>query len=73
MQEYLLSEILRAAKNDTVYRECLRMAENLEPGFLSLRASLPPEQQDLLDRYIAACEAMDDALLAVAVQRLKEQ
>ena len=41
--------------------ECLDLVRRLEPAFMELRASLTGEQQELLDAYITACEALSDA------------
>ena len=40
---------------------CLQRVRALEPDFLVLRAGLNAAQQELLDDYIAACEALTAA------------
>ena len=67
--ETRLHDVLIGAKEHVWYQECLARVRALEPGFLEIRAGLSPEKQELLDRYIAACEAMDDALLMAVLQK----
>ena len=59
-------EVLMAAKTDAQYLACLGEVSRLEPAFLEIRSALSQEKQVLLDRYIAACETLDDSLLAIA-------
>lgn len=45
--------------NESITREhqdCLNKVRQLEPEFLTLRASLTTQQQTLLDSYIASCD-----------------
>lgn len=52
--------------NESITREhqdFLNKVRQLEPEFLTLRASLTTQQQTLLDSYIASCEALTEAEL----------
>ena len=57
--------VLRAS-TDKWYQQCLQEVRALETEFLEVRATLTPEQQDALDRYIAACEELEHALTQLA-------
>ena len=62
----LWDKLLQLAKTDTWYRECLQNLEQAEPAFLAIRDTLNETQQQQLDDYIAACEALEDALVLIA-------
>ena len=51
------------AKNDPWYQECLRVCREREPELVKLRTSLTPQEQEILDLYIAACEELQFALI----------
>ena len=56
------------AENDKQYQEALDRVKRLEPAFLAIRKSLSPEQQQTLDDYIAACEALDQCQTFLAAK-----
>ena len=62
----LWDTLLQLAKTDSWYKECLKTLEKAEPAFLAIRDSLNETQRRQLDDYIAACEALEDALVLLA-------
>ncbi len=48
------------------YHQALEDLRKLEPDFAALREGMTETQRELLDRYIAACEALDDVLTHLA-------
>jgi len=50
--------LTQLAKDDPWYQQLLRECEEAEPEFLRIRASLPPSDQEMLDRYISLCEEL---------------
>ncbi len=50
------------------YLDALAELQKLEPDFRALREQLDAPHRELLDRYIAACEALDDAVVNLAYQ-----
>ena len=58
-KENLWDEMLELTQNDESYQQTLDRVKKLEPAFLAIRESLRPEQQQILDDYIAACEALE--------------
>jgi len=60
--------IQKAAQTDASYQCALAQAKKLEPAYLEILQSLPQEKQEILEAYITACEAMDDAMLCIAYQ-----
>ena len=61
-----IKELTEMAKFDPEYQQYLAQARLLEPEFLSIRDSLPENQRELLDTYLAACEQMDHFQLCLA-------
>ncbi len=59
-------ELMKKAKYDPYYQECLMEVRELESMFLNIRSALPELQQKALDAYISACEELDHALLLLA-------
>ena len=59
-------ELLTFAKYDPHHRQCVSECLALEPSFLAIRAKLQPEEQEILDRYITACEEVQYSLIFVA-------
>ena len=58
--------IQKAAQTDAWYQNALEQAKKQEPVYLEILQSLPQEKREILEAYITACEAMDDALLRIA-------
>ena len=55
-------------EQDPDYQQALQRLKEIEQGYLALLETLSPQQRDVLERYIAACEAADDPLLYLAYQ-----
>ena len=53
---------------DPDYQQALQELQKVEPEYRALLETLNPEQRDVLERYIAACEELDDALLFLAYE-----
>ena len=68
-----MDELTEQAKMDMLYLQSLTRVKETEPAFLALRDSLPEEQRELLDQYIAACEELEHALAPIAYRMGKEQ
>lgn len=64
----LWDEMVELTKNDKNYQEALDRVKRLEPAFLAVRESLNPEQQQTLDDYIAACEALEQCQIYLAAR-----
>ena len=67
-QEELLNVLMIMAENDTNYQQALLQLKEVETEYTALLETLPQKTQEVLERYIAACEAMDDALVLLAYQ-----
>ena len=65
--------VARAAKTDGWVQECKARMEELEPAYQAIRGMLTPEQQELLDDYIAACEELEYSHIYVAYQLGREK
>ena len=65
-QEELLSVLMIMAEKDTNYQQALLQLKKVETEYTAFLETLTPEKQAVLERYIAACEAMDDALVFLA-------
>lgn len=68
-----IDEITEHARLDVWYLQCLANVKARETAFLDIRNSLPDEQRQQLDSYIAACEELEHALLPIAYRLGKEQ
>ena len=55
-------------EQDPDYQQALQRLETTEPEYLALLKTLKPEQREILERYIAATEALDDPLIYLAYQ-----
>lgn len=55
-------------ERDPEYQEALQRIKDAEPDYLALLETLSSESREVLERYIAACEAADDLLLHLAYQ-----
>ena len=67
-RDELWSRMVIMMKQDADYQQALRQAKKAEPDYLALLETMAPEKREVLERYIAACEAMDDALVFLAYQ-----
>jgi hypothetical protein len=48
--------VLAAAQKDEIYLQLQRSLEQAEKAYLSVFSLLDPQQQQIIDRYIALCE-----------------
>lgn len=55
-------------EQDPDYQQALQQLKDIEPEYLALLETLSPQQRNVLERYIAATEAMDDPLIFMAYQ-----
>ena len=55
-------------EQDPDYQQALQKLKETEPAYLALLETMTPENQEILERYIAACEALDDPLIFLAYQ-----
>lgn len=55
-------------EQDPDYQQALQHLKDIEPEYLALLETLSPQQRNVLERYIAATEAMDDPLIFMAYQ-----
>ena len=65
-REELWQKLSLMMEHDPNYQQALQQLNAVESDYTDLLKSLPPEKQAVLERYIAACEAMDDALVLLA-------
>ena len=55
-------------EQDADYQQVLQRLNEAEVDYLVLLETMTPEKREVLQRYIAACEAMDDPLIFMAYQ-----
>lgn len=55
-QEQQLLALVRA---DSFYQQLLRECIALEPQYQTIKATLPENQQEILDQYISLCEELE--------------
>ena len=67
-KDELWQYLVPVMEQDPEYQEALQQIKNAEPNYLALLETLSPKNQEVLERYIAACEAADDHLLYLAYQ-----
>ncbi|MBE6941154.1 MAG: hypothetical protein E7455_02555 [Ruminococcaceae bacterium] len=53
---------------DPDYQQALQNLKDAEPAYLALLETMTPENREILERYIAASEALDDPLIFMAYQ-----
>ena len=61
-------KLYACARTDPWYQTCLAELRARTPQYECILESLPPEQQDAVEAYIAACEELDHALLLLAFE-----
>ncbi len=61
-------ELLPQLRRDSEYQECYWRISALEPDYLAVREALTVDQREILDAYIAACEAQEDIRLYCAYE-----
>ena len=67
-KEELWYYLVPMMEQDADYQQALQKLKEIEPEYLDLLETLSPQQRDVLDRYISACEAVDDPLVYLAYQ-----
>ena len=55
-------------EQDADYQQALQRLKDVESDYLLLLETMTPKNREVLERYIAACEAMDDPLIYLAYQ-----
>ena len=65
-REELWRKLVLVAEHSADYQQALQQLKEIEADYSALLETLAPEKQEVLERYIAACEAMDDALVLLA-------
>ena len=55
-------------EQDPDYQQALQRLKEAEPAYLALLETLTLENREVLERYIAATEALDDPLIFLAYQ-----
>ena len=68
-----INELIQRAAIDHQYQQMLEIVKGKEAKFLNVRNSLSPEQRDIIDDYIAACEELDHILTGIAYTLGKEK
>ena len=54
--------------DDPQYQQALKTVQAAEPTYLEIIEKLSAPDRDGIERYIAACEALDDPLIYLAYQ-----
>ena len=67
-REELWRKLVLVAEHSTDYQQALQQLKEIEADYSALLETLAPEKQEVLERYIAACEAMDESLVYLAYQ-----
>lgn len=67
-REELWRRLVSMMKQDADYQLALQRLKHAESDYLALLEMLTPENRAALERYIAACEALDDPLIFLAYQ-----
>ena len=67
-KDELWQYLIPAMERDRDYQQALQQLKDAEPAYLALLETLSPENREVLERYIAACEAADDILLYLSYQ-----
>ena len=70
--EKIWDDLVAAAKTDGNYQQALKEVENLESHYLEVCGRLSSEEKAVIEDYIAACEALGDAMMLIAYRLGKE-
>ena len=65
-KDELWRRLVPLMEQDEDYQQALQQLKSAETDYLTLSESLPPEDREVLERYIEACEAMEDPLVYLA-------
>lgn len=55
-------------EQDANYQQALRRLKEAEADYLALLETMLPQEREVLEQYISACEALDDPLIFLAYQ-----
>ena len=67
-RDELWRKLVLLMEQDPDYQQALQRLKEVELDYLVLLETMAPEKREILERYIAACEAMDDPLIYLAYQ-----
>ena len=67
-RDELWRRLVLAMKQDADYQQALQRLKEAETAYFAILETMTPEKREVLERYIAACEATDDALIFLAYQ-----
>ena len=65
-RDELRNRLVLMAERDAEYQRALQDLQAAEPAYLALLETLEPEKREILERYITACEMLDDSMLVLA-------
>ena len=67
-RDELWRRLVLMMEQDADYQQALQRLKEAEVDYLALLETMTPENREVLERYIAACEAIDDPLIYLAYQ-----
>ena len=65
-KDELWARLVPMMAQDPDYQQALQRLKDAEADYLALVETMTPKEKEILERYIAACEAMDDPLIYLA-------
>ena len=65
-REELWHRLVPLMEQDEDYQQALQQLKAAEADYLTLSETLTPENREILERYIGACEDMEDPLVYLA-------
>ena len=65
-RDELWRRLIPMMEQDADYQQALQQLKAAEADYLLLLESMTQENREVLERYITACEAMDDPLIYLA-------
>lgn len=67
-REILWETLVPMMGKNEEYQQALQRVRETEEAYLAILETLTPDKRETLERYIGACEALDDCLLFLAYQ-----
>jgi len=67
-RDELWCKLVSMMEQDADYQQALQRLKEVELDYLSLLETMTPENREVLERYLAAAEALDDPLIYLAYQ-----
>lgn len=64
----LWKKLTHMMAEDAQYQQALKTVQAAEPAYLAVVEKLSAPDRETVERYIAACEALDDPLIYLAYQ-----